>query len=113
MGNLGKYQDIVEAAKRAGGVDALIKIIQDAAVAKAYPGVFRKGAAVGAGAGVVGTLVVGGVAVTVRRFLDDKRAREALANEAEKQLKAEVEKSMSSDGDNLNNGEIDNDSDGV
>ncbi|MYS94789.1 MULTISPECIES: hypothetical protein [Streptomyces] len=113
MGNLGKYQDIVEAAKRAGGVDALIKIIQDAAVAKASPGVFRKGAALGAGAGVVGTLAAGGVAVTVRRSLDDKRAREALANEAEKQFKAEVEKSMNSDGDNPKSGEGDKDSDEV
>lgn len=43
MSNLGKFQDIVVAAKKAGGVDSLIKNIADAAVAKAAPRIFLKG----------------------------------------------------------------------
>ena len=37
MSNLGRYQDIVTDAKRAGGVDALIQIIEDTAVAGKRP----------------------------------------------------------------------------
>ncbi|MYT12569.1 MULTISPECIES: hypothetical protein [unclassified Streptomyces] len=95
------------AANRAGGVDNLIKKIGEAAVTKASP----KLLGIGAGVGVVGTLVVGRVAATVRRSLDDKRARETLGNEAKEQLKAEVEELMNSDGVNLGNGEGENDSD--
>ncbi|KAB8186008.1 hypothetical protein [Microbispora catharanthi] len=109
MGNLGKYQDIVTAAKQAGGVDKLIQVIEEAAVVTASPKIFRKGA----GAGVLGTLVAGGVvAVAVKRYLGDKKAREALVNEAKEQLKTKVEESMKSDGANLENGEDESDSNG-
>lgn len=48
MGNLGKYQDIVVAAKEVGGVDKLIEQIEESAVSKAAPRIFGKGALVGA-----------------------------------------------------------------
>lgn len=105
MGNLGKYQDIVTEAKLVGGVDKLITIIEEAAAAKVSSKAFGKGA----GVGVLSTLIVGGVAVAVRRSLDGKKDREALANEAKEQLKAEP---MDPDGPNLENGEGESDSDG-
>ncbi|MCZ4603459.1 hypothetical protein O3S80_06630 [Streptomyces sp. Lzd4kr] len=107
MGNLGPYQDITTAAKQAGGVENLIKKIEEAAVKKASLQILGKGAAIG----VVGTLVVSGVAVTVRRSLDAKRDREVLANEAKERLKTVVEEAMKSDGTNPENGGGENDSD--
>lgn len=40
MGNLGRYQDIVVAAKEVGGVDKLIEQIGEGAVSKAAPRTF-------------------------------------------------------------------------
>ncbi|MFD3834784.1 hypothetical protein ACFWWC_00775 [Streptomyces sp. NPDC058642] len=93
-GNLGLYQDITTAAGKAGGVDKLIGAIEAAAVAKAFPRAFGKGAGVGA----AGALVAVSAAVALKRSRDDRRAREALANEAKEQLKAEVEDKSSPDG---------------
>lgn len=101
MGNLGKYQDIATEAKRVGGVDKLIEIIEESAVAKAYPKSFGKGAGVGA----LGMLAVGGIAIAVRRHLDSKRAREEIAHEAKEQLKDKAEGSTNSHGTELGNGE--------
>ncbi|MET7934544.1 hypothetical protein [Streptomyces sp. NPDC005322] len=108
MGNLGKYQDITTQAARAGGVDKWIEVIEEAAATKAFPKTFGKGAGVGA----LSVLVVAGLAATARRALNDRRAREALANEAKEQLKTEVKESMKSNGINTENGEGESDSDG-
>ena len=107
MGNLGKYQDIVTEAKLAGGVDKLIEIIEKAAAAKEFPKTFGKGV----GTGALATLGTGVVVVAMRRLLERKKAREALANEAKEQLIAELEESMKSDGADFENGEDENDSD--
>jgi len=107
MGNLGKYQDIVTEARRVGGVDNLIEIIEEAAVAKEFPRILGKGV----GAGALATLGAGVVVVAMRRVLGSRKAREALANEAKEQLKAEVEESIDSDGANFENGEDESDSD--
>jgi hypothetical protein len=88
LGNLGKYQDIVVAAKEVGGVDKLIEIIEEVAVAKAAPRSFRKGALVGA----LGTAATGvAAAMAAKRYRDNKKAREDLAEYAKAQLKAAVE----------------------
>ncbi|MET7984694.1 hypothetical protein [Streptomyces sp. NPDC005281] len=108
MGNLGPYQDIVTAAKRVGGVQSLIKAIEDAAIAKAFPKAFGQGS----GAGALGTLAVGGVTLAAKRNLDKMRAREARANEAKEQLKTKVGGSMKSDGLSLGNGAGKSDCDG-
>lgn len=97
MGNLGKYQHIVTEAKRVGGVDNLIKIIEKNAVLRAAP----KLIGTGVGAGVLGTLAVG-------RLRQAQRDREGLANEAKEQLKTEVQESMNSGGTNLDHGEGEN-----
>lgn len=107
MGNLGKYQDIVTEARRVGGVDNLIEIIEEAAVSKEFPRILGKGV----GAGALATLGAGVVVVAMRRVLGSRKAREALANEAKEQLKAEVEESIDSDGANFGNGEDESDSD--
>ena len=86
MGNLGRYQDIVTEAKLAGGVDALITIIEDNAVADRAPGIFGKGV----GAGLLVACVVGGGARTARFLGIRKRDRRALRDEARAQLKAEI-----------------------
>ena len=88
MGNLGRYQDLVMAAKEVGGVDKLIEQIGDGAVSKAAPRIFGKGALVGA----LGTAATGVAAMAAKRYLDNKKkAREALAEDAKAQLKAAVE----------------------
>jgi hypothetical protein len=87
LGNLGDYQDIVVAAKKLGGVDKLIEQIEKGAVSKAAPGIRRKGALVGA----LGTAATGVAAMAAKRYLDNKKAREALALDAKAQLKAAVE----------------------
>jgi hypothetical protein len=79
MGNLGAYQIFTTAAKKAGGVEALLKTIKGDA--------FGKGVKVGA---VGGGLVVGGVVAVTNRLL---KVREARAEEAEKQLKDLVRES--------------------
>ncbi len=91
MGNLGKYQDIVVAAKEVGGVDKLIEQIEEGAVSKAAPRIFGKGALVGA----LGTALA---AMASKRYLDNKKAREALAEDAKAQLKAAVEGSPGVEG---------------
>ena len=90
MGNLGKYQDIVTAAKRVGGVENLIKIIENGAVAKAAPKIFAKGAGVGA----LGAL---GATLGIRRYSEWRAEREASANLAKAQLRAGVEHAAGSD----------------
>ena len=81
MGNLGKYQDIVTDAKRAGGVDNLIAAIEGDAVAGAAPRLL----AVGAGAGA---LVVLAARWSARRYGEWKSEREARAEAAKAQLRA-------------------------
>lgn len=81
MGNLGRYQDIVTEAKRAGGVDKLIAAIEGNAVAGAAPRLL----AVGAGAGA---FVVLTARWTVRRHGEWKSLREARAEAAKAQLRA-------------------------
>jgi hypothetical protein len=83
LGNLGSYQDIVVAAKEVGGVNKLIEQIGEGAVSKAAPRIFGEGALVGA----LGTAA----AMAAKRYLDNKKAREALAEDAKAQLKAAVE----------------------
>ena len=94
MGKLGKYQDIVVAAKEVGGVDKLIEKIGEGAVSKAAPRIFGKGALVG----VVGTAATGVAAMIAKCYLDNKKAREALGEDAKAQLKAAVEGSPSAEG---------------
>ena len=86
MSNLGRYQDIVTDAKRAGGVDALIQIIEDTAVARKRPTLVG----LGFGAGVLLASLVGGGAVAVRHRIGMKAEQEAVAEEAKRQLRAEV-----------------------
>src|SRR4051794_23209388 len=87
MSNLGKYQDIVTSAKLVGGVDNLIAIIRNDAVAKAAPRLLFKGASLGAVGGALGI-------ETGRRIVNHLRTkqgeREAAAQEAEDQLRAIV-----------------------
>ena len=64
MGNLGKYEDIVVAAKEVGGVDKLIEKIGEGAVSKAAPRIFGKGALVGA----LGTAATGVAAMAANGF---------------------------------------------
>ena len=97
-GNLGRYQAIVMAAKEAGGVDKLIEQIEKGAVSKAAPRIRMQGAFVGA----LGTAAVTGMgvgaAVAAKRYMDNKKAREALAEDAKAQLKAVVEGSPGAEG---------------
>lgn len=87
MSNLGKYQDIVTSAKLVGGVDNLIAIIRNDAVAKAAPRLLFKGASLGAVGGALG-LETG--RRTVNHLRTKKDEREAAAKEAEDQLRAIV-----------------------
>lgn len=80
MGNLGRYQDIVTDAKRAGGVDNLIAAIESNAVAGAAPRLLAAGA--GAGAFVVLAAPWG-----ARRYQEWKSGREAHAEAAKAQLR--------------------------
>ena len=92
MGNLGKYQDIVTDAKRAGGVDNLIADIEGNAVAGAAPRLL----AVGAGAGA---LVVLAARWSARRYGEWKSGREARAEAAKAQLRAVVGSATDTDAD--------------
>jgi hypothetical protein len=85
MGNLGMYEEFATQAKRAGGVESLIKIIERNAVMKARPTTLG----VGIGIGVAGTLAARQVFVSVGQAFDDRRARETLADEAKARLKQE------------------------
>jgi hypothetical protein len=93
MGNLGKYQDLVTQAARLGGVDNLIKKIEAGAVTKAAPKLVALGVGVGA------LLVVGGKAAMTggKNFAGKYRARQVAADEAKKELKAEVARALDSD----------------
>jgi len=84
MSNLGDYQSITTAAKKAGGVSALIKVIESKAVKEAAPRIFAKGLAAG-GAFV---LVVG---TAGKKFLDKRKADQAEADAAKAALAAEVD----------------------
>jgi hypothetical protein len=97
LGNLGRYQDIVVVAKEVGGVDKLIEQIGEGAVSKAAPRIFGKGALVGA-LGTAATGVAAMAAMAAKRYLDNKKAREALAEDAKAQLKAAVEGSPGVEG---------------
>ncbi|MFE4716222.1 hypothetical protein ACFRLW_07195 [Streptomyces sp. NPDC056728] len=82
MGNLGAYQVITTAAKRAGGVEALLREIKK--------GAFDKGLKVGA---VGGALAASGAVAVASRVRGAQKARQERAEEAEAQLKAQVQES--------------------
>lgn len=91
MSNLGKYQVLVEAAKKAGGPDSLIKNIGDGAVAKAAPGIFLKGVGV--------TTLLIGLGITGYKIARDKlRDPIARGTEAEAELRAALAESARPDG---------------
>ena len=90
MGNLGKYQDIVTDAKRAGGVANLIADIERDAVAGAAPRLL----AVGAGAGA---LVVVVARWSAHRHREWKAGLEARAEAAKVQLRAGAESATNTD----------------
>lgn len=92
MGNLGRYQDIVTDAKRAGGVDELIADIEGNAVAGAAPGLL----AVGVGAGA---LVVLAARWSARRYQEWKSGREVHAEEAKARLRVVAGNSTDTDAD--------------
>jgi hypothetical protein len=86
MGNLGLYEVITTEAKLAGGVDAWIKIIEDAAVAERSSEYFAKGAAVGA-------LLAGaaaGATYAARAAWIRKHQLRTLAAEARRRLEADI-----------------------
>ena len=90
MGNLGKYQEIVTDAKRAGGVDNLITGIESNAVAGAAPRLLAMGA-------VAGALVVLAARWSARRYGEWTSGREARAETAKAQLRAAVEGATDTD----------------
>ena len=100
MSNLGGYQDFATAAKRAGGVDNFIAAIEKDAVTKAFPKIF------GAGLLVAGAVASTAVAVA-KRYSGLRDLREAQANEAREQIKAEVEASAKPVVTDLETGEED------
>ncbi|MBV7292468.1 hypothetical protein [Corynebacterium sp. TAE3-ERU16] len=105
MGNLGQYQEIVELAKRSGGVDPMIEKIQRKAVTKAAPKVFFAGLAAGAVIVPVAQPVVGWVKgrlnVNVRRTtpIEDAAAIQGLEKivQTEQDLAPNEEKSQAQD----------------
>lgn len=97
MGNLGKYQEIVEAAKAVGGVDNLIEGIEAGAVSKATPSLLGKGAVLG----VLGVAAAKVATVVVTRALDARKARMAHADDAKEQLRAVAHESKDGDGSAL------------
>lgn len=90
MGNLGKYQDIVIDAKRAGGVANLIADIEQDAVAGAAPRLL----AVGAGAGALAVVVA---RWSTHRYRDWRAGLDARAEAAKAQLRAGVETATNPD----------------
>ncbi|MGX1598218.1 hypothetical protein ACWIDS_14295 [Dietzia maris] len=78
MSNLGPYQEITAAAKAAGGVDLLIKSLEKGAVQKAAPSLLATGLGVG-------------VTLGVKRWVIQRKADLAVAEEAKKQLVSEIE----------------------
>lgn len=85
MSNLGPYQEITTAAKKAGGVVKWIGAIEKNAVSEATPRLLTKGGLTGSAL----TLVVGGAGYAGKRYLDKRKADQAAADEAKRQLKAE------------------------
>lgn len=94
MSNLGDYQSITTAAKKAGGVPALVQIIESKAVKEAAPAIFAKGLAAGA------TVVVL-VGAAGKKFLDRRKADRAEADAAKAALVAEVHALEVEEGDDL------------
>lgn len=87
MGNLGRYQEIVELAKRSGGVDAMIEMIKKGAVEDAAPKLVAGGLAAGA---VIGAGAVKGYG-WVKGKLTDRRVAVKNGENAERHLRAVVE----------------------
>lgn len=100
MSNLGRYQDLAAEAKRGGGVDSFIAAIEKDAVTKAFPKIF------GAGFLVAGAVASTAVAVA-KPYSGLRDLREAQANEAREQIKAEVEASAKPVVTDLETGEED------
>lgn len=92
MGNLGKYQDIVTDAKRAGGVDNLIAAIEGNAVAGAAPRLLAVGASAGAFVVLAGRW-------SARRYGEWKSVREDRAEAAKAQLRAAAGSATDTDAD--------------
>ena len=90
MGNLGSYQDIVTAAKEAGGVQSLIKMIESQAVSKAAPSIYAKGFGTGVALASAGVALVGAGAVAGKKFLHQRKADQEVAEEAKTQLASEI-----------------------
>ena len=91
MSNLGRYQDIVEEASRAGGVDNWLQLVEREAVEEAAPKMIG-----------VGTLVAFGLmgtALLVKRLVDKRMDRRKLAERAREQLQEEVEAALNSQDD--------------
>ena len=86
MGNLGPYEVITTEAKLAGGVDAWIKIIEDAAVAERSSEYLAKGAAIGA----LLASAAAGAAYAARAAWFGKQQQRALAAEARRRLETDV-----------------------
>ena len=83
MGNLGKYQEITELAKSLGGVENLVKFIEDGAVSKAAPKLVAAGVVAG------GLLYAGGRAAVKggKRLIHTYKARQESADKAKDVLK--------------------------
>lgn len=88
MGNLGLYQEIVEAAKKSGGVEAFLKNVERSAIAKAAPSLMRAGAdqaapalmragALRAAPAIVGFTLLAGGALLVGAVEVDSRIKQA------------------------------------
>ncbi|MFF0393588.1 hypothetical protein ACFYS8_33545 [Kitasatospora sp. NPDC004615] len=90
MSNLGKYQDIVMEAKRAGGVDKLIEIIEKNAAGKSHAKGVKDGAV---GTVAVAVLIAGGA--VAKRAWNRRKTRQA--EEAKAQLRT-IAESGSPDG---------------
>lgn len=93
MGNLGRYQEIVELAKRSGGVDAMLDVVKKGAVEDAAPKLIGVGVAAGA-ALTVGTTRGPG---WVRQALVSRRERIQRAQAAEQELREALDAHQSSE----------------
>ncbi|WP_132064288.1 hypothetical protein [Dietzia maris] len=83
MGNLGRYQEIIELAKSAGGVDAMIEQTKRGAVAEAAPKLVGITLVVGAAIGACATTGVS----RVKQAADHRREVQHRAKLAEKNLR--------------------------
>ncbi len=92
MSNLGRYQEIVELAKKSGGVDAMIDVIKKGAVADAAPRLVGAGVAAGA------ALTVGAAKgySWVKRALASRREAIQSGDTAEEEFRGIVEGSPDS-----------------